>query len=398
MDKNNKARYIMFTIAFSILLLTNGFQVKASISSINIESEAALLMDAKSGQIIFGKNEKISMYPASITKIATAIYALENTNLDEIVEISEEATDVDGTKVYLVPGEKVTVEKLLIGIIMNSGNDAAFALAEHIDGTMENFEKNINEFLTETIGVEHTHFVNPHGLFDENHYTTVEDMAEITRYALQNDSFRNIFQMKEYDWDGEGWDTTLITHHRLLKGEYPYEGITGGKNGFVNESGYTLVTTAERDSLQLIVVTMKTNLKNVPYTDTIQLLDYGFENFETRKIEQDTVFETEEGRFIAKEDLYFTINKEHTYVTQVTNDGFLSIIDENTKNTLTQFSLTLEDIQTVEMEEAVASEVDETKADSSMHLLIGSFVSLFIILAIFIWQSDKPRGRFFRKM
>ncbi|WAA12505.1 D-alanyl-D-alanine carboxypeptidase family protein [Fervidibacillus halotolerans] len=370
--------------------------VTANENTVHIESETAVLMDAKSGQVLFGKNEQKTMYPASITKVATAIYALDNTEMDEIVEISEKATDVEGTKVYLIPGEKVPIKKLLIGMIMNSGNDAAYAIAEYIDGTMDDFEKNINMFLKEKAGVEHTLFVNPHGLFNEAHYTTAEDMARITRYALQNEGFRNLFQMTEYDWEGEGWETTLLTHHRLLKGEFPYEGITGGKNGFVNESGYTLVTTAKRDGLELIAVTMKTNLKNVPYTDTIQLLDYGFDHFETKKVEKGSIFETEEGHFIANEDLFFTINKQHTYVTQVSNDGTLTIIDENTNETLAKFSLTQEDMKVVKMQEAVASEIDEKKEHKIMQtILFGLIPFMFLPAVLLIGRWNKSRERFF---
>src|SRR5690606_26258363 len=110
-------------------------------------------------------------------------------------------------------------------------------------------------------------------------------MAKITKYAMENETFRSIINIQEYRRDGASWDTTLVNHHRLILGEFPYDAqITGGKNGFINESGYTLVTTATKDDLNLIAVTMKTDDKDVPYTDTLNLFDFGFQNFQTKKI------------------------------------------------------------------------------------------------------------------
>ncbi len=323
--------YSILLFCAAILLLMPGRHVFAQ-EELQLMSESAVLMDAKSGQILYGKNETERMNPASITKIATAIYAIEHSNLDEQVTVSEQATMVEGTRVYLEAGEVVSMEKLLTGMLMNSGNDAAVAIAEHIDGSVAQFSKNINKYLTNKIGVTNTHFENPNGLYNENHYTTAADMAKITKYALANDTFRKIFGMKEYHWDGQSWDTTLLTHHRLLKGEFPYETatVTGGKNGFINESGFTLVTTAEKDNLELIAVTMKTNFKDAPYSDTIQLLDYGFKNFTSEMIPKETIF-TEDGmKYMVEEDFYFTTKNGQDYKQTVDSHGVLHIEDNDT--------------------------------------------------------------------
>ncbi|MEM5595191.1 serine hydrolase [Niallia circulans] len=188
------------------------------------------------------------MYPASLTKIATAIYAIENGKLDDIVTVSENAYSTEGTKVYLEKGEQVTLRHLLDGMLINSGNDAAIAIAEYLDGTVSDFETSINKYLKEKVNVHSTHFKNPNGLFDKDHYTTANDLALITQYAMKNETFREIFGTDELKWDGLSWDTTLVSHHQMVNGSRPYDKVTGGKTGYVDESKQTLATTAENGS------------------------------------------------------------------------------------------------------------------------------------------------------
>ncbi|MFZ3590179.1 D-alanyl-D-alanine carboxypeptidase family protein [Bacillus sp. DJP31] len=248
-------------------------------TNINLASESAIVIDAKSGFVIYEKNSEHKMYPASITKIVTAIVALEEGNPEDLVVVSENARNVDGTRVYLEEGEVVPLIKLLQGLLINSGNDAGVAIAEHMDGSVEGFADRMNSFVKEKVGVTNTSFKNPHGLFDENHYTTALDMAKITKYALNNEVFTGIISTQSLPWKGESWDTTLYNHHRLLR-EIPYDGIIGGKNGFVNQSGFTLVTAAQRGETKLIAVTLNSTTKNGQYEDTMALFDYGFENFD----------------------------------------------------------------------------------------------------------------------
>ncbi len=271
-----------------------------------LTSEAAVLMDTQSGAILFGKNAEVKMYPASLTKIATAIYAIETASLDEIVDVSEEIEKIDGTRVYLNPGEQVSLRKLIQGMLINSGNDASLAIAIHLDGSMDTYSKNINEFLKTNIGVEDTHFVNPHGLFDENHYTTAKDLGLILNYAMNNPDFREIFGTKQLEWDGESWDTTILSHHRMLKGEIPYEGVTGGKTGFVDQSKQTLATTADNGKLKLTAILLKSEYKRKIYEDTIKLFDYGFAAFKSSQIRKGETFTSGNLKFKASEDLLVT--------------------------------------------------------------------------------------------
>jgi D-alanyl-D-alanine carboxypeptidase len=291
----------------------------------SIQSESAILMDAKTGAILFEKNSKSRMYPASVTKIATAIIAIEEGNLDDIVTVSENARYVEGTRVYLEPGEQVSLLKLVQGLLINSGNDAGVAIAEHMDGTVEQFSKRMNRFLKQEVGLKDTNFVNPHGLFHEDHYTTAYDLAILTSYSLKNETFKEIFSTTELEWKGESWDTVIYNHHEMLT-HRPYEGIIGGKNGYVQKSGHTLATVAEREDLTLVAVTMKTNFKRIIYKDTATLLDYGFENFKTTKIPSTKVFKDKQNnKYYPAQSVYYTHKKNEIAKKQVTSEGELLI-------------------------------------------------------------------------
>jgi len=318
-------RSLTKSIVLFLFFFLFSFPAKAATNEVNIESEAAVLIDANSGQVLYGKNENLPRYPASITKIATAIFAIENASLDEVVTVSEHAASTIGSSVYLESGEQITLEELLIGLLVNSGNDAAVAIAEHIGGTEEQFVERLNQFLEEKVGTENTHFVNPHGLYAEDHVTTAKDMAEITRYALRNETFRSLFQIQTYDWKGKAWETTLINHHRLVRGEFPYEGITGGKNGYTPESGFTLVTSATQKSLELIAVTLNAWKEDLVYYDTLEMLDYGFENFDTLKLKKGTEKTFGGQAFVAEEDHYYTVKKGEPVSETIKEDGRLVI-------------------------------------------------------------------------
>lgn len=383
-----KTRKLFISIVLFLLLFP--YNIAAQSTDIpKVFSEAAILIDAKSGQTIYGKNENKRMNPASITKIATAIYAIENSDLSDDVVISETATKVEGTTVFLEPGEVVSLKKLIIGMIVNSGNDAALAIAEHIDGSLANFEKHFNAYLQDYIGVNNTHFENPHGLYGENHYSTAHDMAKITKYAMENETFRSIINIQEYKWDGASWDTTLVNHHRLILGEFPYDAqITGGKNGFINESGYTLVTTATKGNLNLIAVTMKTDDKDVPYTDTLNLFDFGFQNFQTKKIPKGTEFTVQDKKFITKKDLLYTVNIHERYTNEVDTSGLLTIYNQLNEPIVSfQLKSTNEPMQ----KENSADIQMNWKSDGIVVSLEVAFVCVVVFVVVIVIQRLKKK-------
>ena len=301
------------------------------VASLSLNGESAVLIDAKTGQVLYEKNPDEQLYPASITKIATGIYAIENGNPDDIVTVSKKARYEEGTRVYLGEGEQVTLRKLEYGLLMHSGNDAATAIAEHMSGTTEQFAAELTRFVKEKTGVQHTNFTNAHGLHDPNHYTTALDMAKIARYAMQNPIFREIVGTNRLPWDGAEWKSELINHNKLIR---DYEGATGIKNGFTDQAMHTLVGSAKRGDTEFIAVTMKAASSNMAYQDVTTLLDYGFENFETKQIgtagEEFTRASEKEGeapvRFVATEDLYATVPIGTEPDVQVTPTDKLSVV------------------------------------------------------------------------
>lgn len=221
---------------------------------------------------------------ASTTKIATCITAIENGNLSDVATVSKNADNTEGSSVWLETGEMMSLENLLYGLMLSSGNDAAVAIAEHISGNTEEFSKLMNEVAFKA-GAKNTNFTNPSGLDIENHYTTAEDLAKITAYALNNSKFREIVSTKEKNipWQGHEWDRKLKNHNKLLS---MYDGCDGVKTGFTKKSGRCLVSTALRNGIRLIAVTLKAP---DDWNDHVKMLDYGFSLLSTCRV-------TEKGR------------------------------------------------------------------------------------------------------
>lgn len=298
-------------------------------TKLSISSKSAILVDSITGKVIYEKNGFERMYPASLTKIATAIYAIENGHLNDRIKISKDIENIEGTKVYLVAGEQVTLKHLIQGLLINSGNDAGVAIAKYLGGSIPNFTNQLNKFLVEKVEVSATHFVNPHGLFAKNHFTTTFDLAKITNYAIQNQTFKKIFGTKELKWNGRSWKTTLITHHLMLKGELPYREVTGGKTGYVDQSGQTLATTAENDNIHLTVIIMDGKTKREAYNDTKKLLDYGFKHFETTRLRKGITYKIGEDEYKTSKEITFTKPLHAAINEEVSKDGLLNITDKN---------------------------------------------------------------------
>jgi serine-type D-Ala-D-Ala carboxypeptidase (penicillin-binding protein 5/6) len=356
-----------------MLILSNQVNVYAAEKPpLEIKSEAAVLVDSETGAILYSKNSNERLYPASLTKIATAIYAIENGNIDDVVTVSARAVKEEGTRVYLVEGERVPLKKLIQGMLINSGNDAAVAIAEHLDGSVERFADNINKYLVEKIGVSNTHFTNPNGLFNENHYTTALDLALITNYAMKNPVFKEIFGTIELEWVGESWETKLLTHHRLLKGEIPVDGITGGKTGFVNESKHTLATTAENENLKLTAIVLKADSGKASYNDTVKLMKYGFSSFKHRIIKQNELFTIHKKEYYSKNDIVVT---EHVNTSEesISEQGMLEIVNNG------QVSQSIQ----LEVKEPKPIKVTKEKLLSSEQ----SSINIFYVIIVFAFAG-----------
>ena len=240
-------------------------------------SGAYILMESDTRQVIKKGNENECLPIASTTKIMTAIVALENAKMDDIFTVSEKAQNQEGSSIYLRTGDEIPVKDLLYGLMLNSGNDAAVALAEGVAGSCDVFCRLMNEKAKE-LGCKNTNFKNPNGLNEEGHYSTAYDMALIMSYAVKNNELLKIMSTKQYNIEQGGSITYLKNHNKLL---WQYDFCTGGKTGYTKASGRCLITSAEKDGVRLVAVTL-----NFPddWQEHKKLFDYGFETVKDTKI------------------------------------------------------------------------------------------------------------------
>ncbi len=290
-------KLVILSITLTFLLVNVPHKADAAIS---VSASSAILMEQESGRVLYGKEANTKRRIASITKIMTAILAVESDKLDEMVKVSGNAIRAEGSSIYLQEGEKIKLEDLVYGLMLRSGNDAAVAIAEHIGGSLEGFVFLMNQ-KAEEIGMINTHFENPHGLDDhENHYSTAYDMAILTRYAMENEMYKKISGTKVHKAPNpnESWDRVWNNKNRLLTQLYDH--TTGGKTGYTKRAKRTLVTTAEKDGLELIAVTL-----NGPddWNDHIQMYETAFKTYEPVEIlSEGSIEEADEG--IYKNKIY----------------------------------------------------------------------------------------------
>ena len=213
-------------------------------------ARAGCILDMNTGRVLFEQNMHERLPMASTTKVITALLAIENGSLTQEVTCSPNAFGVPGTSIYLAQGETLTLEEMLLGLMLSSGNDAAVAIAEHIGGSVEGFAQMMNERAKE-IGAMNTHFVNPHGLPDDQHYTTAYDLSLIAREAMKNSVFRRIVstQRATISWEGRTYNRQLKNKNALLS---DYEGATGIKTGYTSKAGRCLVVGAQRGGLEVV--------------------------------------------------------------------------------------------------------------------------------------------------
>ncbi|HZK01337.1 MAG TPA: D-alanyl-D-alanine carboxypeptidase family protein [Anaerovoracaceae bacterium] len=258
-----------------------------------LTGKSAILIDATTGKVLFEMNSHDQHYPASTTKIMTAILTLENLDLSDKVEIDEETPFTEGSRIYLLEGEDVTVEEVMYGMMLESANDAAVALAKNISGTVEKFAQLMNEKAVQ-LGALNTNFVNPNGLHEDDHLTTAYDLAMIAKYAMTNEIFREYVSTYQYTMDATNLQDTRyfyntnrmlydnihkVTVNNEIRG-CKYDGITGIKTGYTGKAGGCMVAGARRGTTELIAVSLATTEMG-RFQDCIALLDFGFDNYKT---------------------------------------------------------------------------------------------------------------------
>lgn len=281
---------------FLLLLLLSTYNISYA-EELNLSGEGAILIDMDTGQVLYAKNPHMKLQPASTTKIMTGILAIENGNMEDYVTVDEEVIHLtDGSHIALEPEEQIKFEDMLYALLIESANDAALALAKHISGNIDEFVKLMNVKAKE-VGALNTNFENPNGLTAENHLTTAYDLSLMAKYAMENDTFKQI--VKNYTYiipatNKKAEERYLKSANRLLYSTIKidvdgkivpikYEGITGIKTGYTVAAQNCLVASAERGNQRLIAVVLKANGREV-YTDIHKLLNYGFNNYEKANI------------------------------------------------------------------------------------------------------------------
>lgn len=279
-----------------------------------ITAKSAILIEATTGRVLYEKNAFEKRPMASTTKIMTAILAIENCSLEEVVEVGPNASGVGGSSIWLSVGEKIPLSDMLYGLMLASGNDAAVAIAEHVAGSVDKFAEMMNAKAKE-IGAYNTHFNNPNGLPIEDHYTTAYDLAIISAYAMKNEFFREVVstEYKTIPWQGHEWNRVVKNKNKIL---WQYEGGNGIKTGYTDDAGKCLSAAAERDGMQLIsVVLSDPNM----FKDCMALMDYGFNNYSSRLIQQ-------AGEYIGDVNVKKGVDENFEVYTQ--NDVYYPMTDE----------------------------------------------------------------------
>lgn len=268
--------------AVSVILLLSLIPCIFQASALSVSAGSAILIDAKSGLVLFEKNADKVRSMASTTKIMTAVVAIERYDLDANVKIPAAAVGIEGSSIYLCEGEVLTLRQLLYALLLSSANDAATAIALHCAGSIEAFADMMND-TARRLGLVNTHFDNPHGLDSDSHYTTAKDLAKLAAYAITLNEFKTISSTYKAQIPMAGTENArlLVNHNKLLRS---YDGIIGVKTGFTKKSGRCLVSAAERDGTILVAVTL-----NAPddWADHKAMLDFGFDNYSSVDLTKD---------------------------------------------------------------------------------------------------------------
>ncbi len=291
-----------------------------------VSAESAIVMEVNTGTILYAKNIHEELYPASTTKIMTCLLAVENASLSDTITFSNEAVfsvPNDGSSIGMDVGESISLEQALYGIMVGSANEVANAVGEHVSGSIDAFVSLMNEKAT-SLGATNTHFANPNGLQDENHYTSVYDLALISSEFFSNELLCNVANTPRYHFEPTATqpdDFYLNNKHKLITGEIAYDGIVGGKTGYTDLARETLVTCAERDGMKLVCIVFMEE-SPTQFIDTVTLFDYAFNNFqminvsdnETRYMPDDSLFFESENDVFGKSGNILSLSTDSSII------------------------------------------------------------------------------------
>ena len=425
---NKIRKYIVFIFIFSILISSAFSSKAANVSWPNgpdISSAAGIVIDASTGTILYSKNCEEEHYPASITKLMTVLLVLENCSMDEVVTFSKNAVfgiEAGSSNIGINVGEKLTIEQCLYGILLASANEVSYAVGEYVgDGDINKFVDMMNQ-KAKDLGCKNTHFCNPHGLHNNDHYTCPYDMALITKELLKYDTFRIISGSARYVLPPTNLQEESRylnnTHKMLTNAAYYFDGVEGGKTGFTDQALNTLVTYAKRDNLEVIVVTMYGNQTH--YSDTATLLNFVFDNFKSLNVSKnETVFSNSNNDFLENNNGFFNyldspiiINNSDYIVLPIDadfSDANASLSINNSNDGASYLEYTYNDIFIGRAEIKLAKNVHKTfdfnKKSSNwftFRTLIAIIITLIIILILILiirklYQKRKYKRRFITK-
>lgn len=257
-------------------------ETSSDVEELKLDSRIALIYDRASGRILYEKNGNKQTPMASTTKIMTAIVVLENANLKDVVTIDSKAAGIGGSRLGLSKNDKITVNDLLYGLLLRSGNDAAIALANYVGGSVSGFADMMNK-KAEEMGLKNSHFIVPHGLDNDGHYTTAYELAKMADYALKIDKFMEIVSTKSTTININGYPKSINNTNQLLGS---VSGVYGVKTGFTNGAGRCLVSSCKRDNLDIITVVIGANTTKERTSDTIKLIEYANERFDIVNVKE----------------------------------------------------------------------------------------------------------------
>ncbi len=403
-----------------------------------IGAQAAILMDANTGVILYSKNIHERLYPASTTKIMTALLAMENGSLDDMVEFSHEAVfsvPADGSNMGMDEGESITLEECLYGIMVASANEAANAAGEYVSGSIDDFVALMNK-RAEEMGCTDTHFMNTNGLHDPEHYTSAYDLALISSYFFRNEMLCKISNTDRHHFEPtptQPDDFYKKNKHQLINGEIPYDGILGGKTGYTDNSRQTLVTCAEQNGMRLVCVVLKEESPD-QFTDTAELFDYGFQNFQVLNISEnekkytiestgflqigDDVFGSSKPILSIDTDSYVIIPNtvtfqdldseidyslsdenrvagiEYSYHGMYVGNAYLNLATDNASTYEFDSNMTSSDVSVEKVEpEAKQEQSQDTIFINIKKVLLGIMILAAVVIAIFMIHALIANGR-----
>lgn len=318
-------KFFIFLLTIIVILINSNNAAYAKQSAPSVVADSAVLIDATTGTVLYSKNMNTAYPPASTTKIMTTLLTLENANLNDMAKVSKDVPYVDGSKIGIAEGEEISVKNLLYGLLLMSGNDCAEALAEHVGGSIQNFAGLMTKRAKE-LGCESTNFVNPSGLYNENHKISAKDLALIMREVMKHPEFREIastFSYKIPPTNKHPQGIYLANENKLINknSKYYYQYAEAGKTGYTVQSKHSYVASATKNSQRLIVALVHDSVKNF-YTDSKNLFEYGFNNYELKELYKEgdsvTTFSQDSLKIplTAAEDYYYVKEKNSTALPQ----------------------------------------------------------------------------------